>query len=86
MSKKNDLLPGTLDLLILTMLKRAPMHGYGIALAIKRGAQKNANNQVFSFLFGNANAPPGVNAAYQKRGLPPNVLRILQNMRSRSKK
>ena len=36
MSKKNDLLPGTLDLLILTTLKRAPMHGYGIALAIKR--------------------------------------------------
>jgi PadR family transcriptional regulator, regulatory protein PadR len=36
MAKKNDLLPGTLDLLILTTLKRAPMHGYGIALAIKR--------------------------------------------------
>jgi PadR family transcriptional regulator, regulatory protein PadR len=36
MPKKNELLPGTLDLLILTTLKRAPMHGYGIALAIKR--------------------------------------------------
>lgn len=36
MAKKNELLPGTLDLLILTTLKRAPMHGYGIALAIKR--------------------------------------------------
>ena len=36
MPKKNDLLPGTLDLLILTTLKRAPMHGYGIALVIKR--------------------------------------------------
>ena len=36
MAKKNDLLPGTLDLLILTTLKRAPLHGYGIALAIKR--------------------------------------------------
>jgi PadR family transcriptional regulator PadR len=36
MPKKTDLLPGTLDLLILTTLKRAPMHGYGIALAIKR--------------------------------------------------
>jgi PadR family transcriptional regulator, regulatory protein PadR len=36
MPKKNDLLPGTLDLLVLTTLKRAPMHGYGIALAIKR--------------------------------------------------
>ena len=36
MAKKNELMPGTLDLLILTTLKRAPMHGYGIALAIKR--------------------------------------------------
>ena len=36
MAKKYDLMPGTLDLLILTTLKRAPMHGYGIALAIKR--------------------------------------------------
>jgi PadR family transcriptional regulator PadR len=36
MAKKNDLLPGTLDLLILTTLKRAPLHGYGIALEIKR--------------------------------------------------
>jgi PadR family transcriptional regulator PadR len=36
MAKKNDLMPGTLDLLILTTLKRAPMHGYGIAQAIKR--------------------------------------------------
>jgi len=36
MPKKNELLPGTLDLLILTTLKRAPMHGYGIGLAIKR--------------------------------------------------
>jgi PadR family transcriptional regulator, regulatory protein PadR len=39
MAKKNDLLPGTLDLLILTTLKRAPMHGYGIALAIKRSSE-----------------------------------------------
>lgn len=36
MAKRSELLPGTLDLLILTTLKRAPMHGYGIALAIKR--------------------------------------------------
>src|SRR5579872_689968 len=33
---KADLLPGTLDLLILTTLKRAPLHGYGIAQSIKR--------------------------------------------------
>src|SRR6185437_5989971 len=33
---KQDLLPGTLDLLILNTLRRAPLHGYGIAQAIKR--------------------------------------------------
>lgn len=36
MPKKNDLLPGTLDLMILKTLERVPMHGYGIAQAIKR--------------------------------------------------
>ena len=36
MAKKNDLLPGTLDMLILKTLARAPLHGYGIALSIKR--------------------------------------------------
>jgi transcriptional regulator len=36
MAKKPELLPGTLDLLILRTLARAPLHGYGIALAIKR--------------------------------------------------
>lgn len=36
MAKKPDLLPGTLDLLILKTLTRAPLHGYGIALSIKR--------------------------------------------------
>jgi len=36
MTKKNDLLPGTLDMLILKTLTRAPLHGYGIALSIKR--------------------------------------------------
>jgi transcriptional regulator len=35
MPKKPDLLPGTLDMLILKTLTRAPMHGYGIALSIK---------------------------------------------------
>ena len=33
---KPDLLPGTLDMLILRTLTRTPMHGYGIALAIRR--------------------------------------------------
>jgi len=36
MRKKTDLLPGTLDMLILKTLARAPQHGYGIALYIKQ--------------------------------------------------
>jgi transcriptional regulator len=36
MAKKSDLLPGTLDMLILKTLTHAPLHGYGIALSIKR--------------------------------------------------
>jgi len=36
MAKKPDLMPGTLDLLILQTLKRAPLHGYGIAQSIKQ--------------------------------------------------
>jgi PadR family transcriptional regulator PadR len=36
MPKKAELLPGTLDLLILRTLARAPLHGYGIALSIKQ--------------------------------------------------
>src|SRR3984885_2162871 len=36
MNKKTDLMPGTLDMLILKTLTRAPLHGYGIALSIKR--------------------------------------------------
>jgi len=39
MNKKPDLLPGTLDMLILKTLTRAPQHGYGIALAIKQLSQ-----------------------------------------------
>jgi PadR family transcriptional regulator, regulatory protein PadR len=35
MAKKNDLLPGTLDMLILKTLSRGALHGYGIALSIK---------------------------------------------------
>ena len=33
---KNELLPGTLDMLILQTLKRGRMHGYGIALHIQQ--------------------------------------------------
>ena len=36
MARKPDLLPGTLDMLILKTLTRAPLHGYGIALSIRR--------------------------------------------------
>ncbi len=35
-SGKRDLLPGTLDMLILKTLSMSPMHGYGIAQHIKR--------------------------------------------------
>ncbi len=38
MARKHDLLPGTLDMLILKTLSRAAMHGYGIALSIKRSS------------------------------------------------
>jgi len=36
MTKKPDLLQGTLDMLILNTLTRAPLHGYAIAQSIKR--------------------------------------------------
>jgi PadR family transcriptional regulator, regulatory protein PadR len=36
MARKPDLLPGTLDMLILKTLSHAPLHGYGIAASIKR--------------------------------------------------
>jgi len=34
--KPSELLPGTLDLLVLRTLQRAPMHGYGIATRLKQ--------------------------------------------------
>ena len=36
MADKAELMPGTLDMLILKTLQRAPLHGYGIAQSIKR--------------------------------------------------
>lgn len=36
MASKPELMPGTLDMLILRTLARAPLHGYGIAHSIKR--------------------------------------------------
>lgn len=36
MAPRPELLPGTLDMLILKTLTRGSMHGYGIALSIKR--------------------------------------------------
>jgi PadR family transcriptional regulator len=39
MARRFELLPGTLDMLILKTLARAPLHGYGIALSIKQLSQ-----------------------------------------------
>lgn len=39
MANKPELMPGTLDMLILKTLTRAPLHGYGIALSIKNLSQ-----------------------------------------------
>src|SRR5712664_2340820 len=39
MLTRTDLLPGTLDMLILKTLARGPQHGYGIALSIKQLSQ-----------------------------------------------
>jgi PadR family transcriptional regulator, regulatory protein PadR len=39
MARKTDLLPGTLDMLILKTLTRGPLHGYGIALSIKNASE-----------------------------------------------
>lgn len=38
MARKPELLPGTLDMLILKTLTRGALHGYGIALSIKRSS------------------------------------------------
>src|SRR5882724_9032700 len=38
MPRKTDLLPGTLDMLILKTLTRSPQHGYGIAQSIKQSS------------------------------------------------
>jgi PadR family transcriptional regulator, regulatory protein PadR len=37
-TNKSDLLPGTLDLLILTTLRRDPLHGYAIAQRIQQNS------------------------------------------------
>ena len=39
MPKKPDLMPGTLDMMILKTLTRGPQHGYGIASSIKRASE-----------------------------------------------
>lgn len=40
MSKTVELLPGTLDMLILKAVSLTPLHGYGILLRIKQISQK----------------------------------------------
>jgi PadR family transcriptional regulator PadR len=39
MGKSLELLPGTLDLLILKAVARGPMHGYGIAMKLKETSE-----------------------------------------------
>lgn len=43
MGKKNDFLPGTLDMLILKTLSLRPQHGYGIAQHIKATSDSALN-------------------------------------------
>lgn len=38
MANRTDLMPGTLDMLILKTLSRGALHGYGIAASIKRSS------------------------------------------------
>jgi transcriptional regulator len=37
--KRGDMIPGTLDLLVLKLLDLGPMHGYGIAEILERGTE-----------------------------------------------
>ena len=39
-NEARDLLPGTLDLLVLRTLQRGPMHGYGIAQHLRIASQE----------------------------------------------
>src|ERR1700676_4413483 len=43
MANRAELMPGTLDMLILKTLTRAPLHGYGIAQSIKRVSDEVLN-------------------------------------------
>lgn len=38
-SQKNDSLPGSLDMLILKVLTRSPLHGYGIVQSIRASSE-----------------------------------------------
>ena len=40
MAPRRDLLPGTLDMLILKTLSAGPLHGYGIALHVKESSRE----------------------------------------------
>ena len=39
-SKRGDLLPGTLEMLILVTLRRSPLHGYAIAQQIQQRSEE----------------------------------------------
>ena len=43
MGKKNDFLPGTLDMLVLKTLTLGPQHGYGIAQHVKQTSDSVLN-------------------------------------------
>ena len=38
-NRRTELLPGTLDMLVLRTLRRGPLHGYGIAQDIQRASE-----------------------------------------------
>jgi transcriptional regulator len=39
-SPRRDLIPGTLEMMVLTMLRRGPLHGYAIAQSIRQNSEE----------------------------------------------
>ena len=52
------------------------------AFGAPQGAPQNSTNQIFTFLLGDANPPPGL-TAYRRQRLPAKVIHIIQSMRRR---
>jgi len=61
----NDLLPGTLDMLILRSLTRGARHGYGIALHLKKISEDVLD-------VGESSLYPPSSASSSTAGFPPN--------------